>query len=118
MGSVRYGPSHSRPIQLLPYGTLRGFPTTAVPRPLRDLTDRRYLPGLEVPSDRIPQIRHRVDDLHREELSLSAIAAQINAEGLRTSAGTEWTKAGVQRLVSSLKLNFEALAKHLPADSA
>lgn len=57
------------------------------------------------------EIRHRVDDLHAEGLSLSAIAAQLNVEGHRTSVGTEWTKAGVQRLVNSLKLDVEALAR-------
>ena len=38
------------------------------------------------------------------------VAAQINGEGLRTQAGTYWSKSGVQRLVDGLRLDAEAAA--------
>lgn len=55
-------------------------------------------------------IRHQVAELHAEGVSLARIAEQINTDGHRTSAGTEWTKAGVQRLVRGLQLDAEAVA--------
>lgn len=52
--------------------------------------------------------RQRVCVLRGFGLSLAEIAARINEEGYRTSVDTEWTKAGVQRLVNSLKLDAQA----------
>jgi DNA invertase Pin-like site-specific DNA recombinase len=59
-------------------------------------------------------IRRRVAQLHADGVSLARIAEQINADGHRTSAGTMWTKAGVQRLVGSLKLDHLATDRHQP----
>jgi DNA invertase Pin-like site-specific DNA recombinase len=53
-------------------------------------------------------IRNRVEELRAQGVSIAKIAEQLNAEGHRTSVYTEWTKAGVQRLLRSLALDAEA----------
>ena len=58
-------------------------------------------------------IRHQVAELHSDGLSLAKIADQLNIDGHRTSAGTEWTKAGVQRLVRGLQLDAAAVSARL-----
>ncbi len=54
------------------------------------------------------EIRARVGELRASGLSMGKICDRINAEGLRTTVGTEWTRAGVQRIVRSLKLDAKA----------
>lgn len=62
-------------------------------------------------------IRVRVAELRADGLSLAAIASALNDEGHRTSVGTEWTKAGVQRLLRSQSLD-EAAAGAASAGTA
>ncbi len=53
-------------------------------------------------------IRDRVAELRTAGLSLAKVRAVLNEEGHRTSVGTVWTRAGVQRLVNGLKLDAQA----------
>lgn len=55
-------------------------------------------------------IRRRAGELRAEGLSIQAVADTLNSEGHRTSVGTEWTKAGAQRLLNGLSLDAEAEA--------
>jgi DNA invertase Pin-like site-specific DNA recombinase len=53
-------------------------------------------------------IRERVAELRAAGLSLAKVTAALNVEGHRTSVGTPWTRAGVQRLADGLKLDAQA----------
>lgn len=62
------------------------------------------------PTEVPDEIRHRAHDLRHEGdgRTYSEVAEALNDEGHRTTAGTEWTKAGARRLVKSVDLDDEA----------
>jgi DNA invertase Pin-like site-specific DNA recombinase len=53
-------------------------------------------------------LRMRVRVLHREGMSAPAVAAALNAEGLRTPTGLEWNAKRVHRMLDSLRVDDDA----------